>query len=120
MKRKIAKFAVVAIVVVIVVILIYQATPGQYLTVSDAVNNYNNYRGSQVQVMGNVSQIILASAGNLAFTITDGKAFINVTYTGASALNINKGLTVAVIGKLVSKNLIQATQILTKCPSKYG
>lgn len=120
MPSKIIKVSVIVIVALIVVLLVYQAIPGQYLSVSDVVNNYDTYRSGQVQVMGNVSRIISSAGGNLTFILTDGKTSINVTYTGASVQNFKEGITVAVIGKLLSKSLIRANQILTKCPSKYG
>ena len=120
MSSKIVKVTIVIVVAIVVVLLVYQATPSGYLSVSDVVNNYNTYRVSQVQVMGNVSAITLAFGGKLAFTLTDGKASINVIYTGVSVQNFQKGITIVVIGKLISDNLLQANQILTKCPSKYG
>ncbi len=89
------------------------------------------YLGKVVQVHGYVvKESISWVPGNLNFTMTDGKAYINVVYYGTlpanfpvgSEINEKSKIEVLVTGKLVDKNTILAKgskSLLVKCPSKY-
>jgi cytochrome c-type biogenesis protein CcmE len=61
----------------------------------------------------------LAEDGTLLFNLTDGKATIEVTYSGVQPQGIKEGQKAVAIGKLTAPYHINATQLLVKCPSKY-
>jgi cytochrome c-type biogenesis protein CcmE len=73
-----------------------------------------------VQILGIVVNGTLSRSndGVTSFDISDGKQALPVLYRGTSVQNLNEGKEVAVQGTL-SSNIIEASQILVKCPSKY-
>ncbi len=89
------------------------------------------YIGKSIQVHGYVvKESISWVPGNLNFTITDGRAYINVVYYGTLPANFPIGreisekskIEVLVTGKLINRNTILAKgskSLLVKCPSKY-
>ena len=91
-----------------------------YITVSQAVDNQNYYKGKVVQILGTVvnGTLTRSTEGITTFDITDGKQALPVLYRGTTVQNLNEGKEVAVQGTL-SSNSIEASQILVKCPSKY-
>jgi len=55
-----------------------------------------------------------------AFTIVDSKGTeLNVVYKGAMPNNFESSTSVVVTGNYKPEGYFQATEILTKCPSKY-
>ena len=54
----------------------------------------------------------------LTFQLTDGKNVLNVRHNGVAPDTFIEGLSVVVEGKYES-GIFNATQIMTKCPSKY-
>ncbi len=87
--------------------------------------------GKNIQVYGYVvKESISWIPGNLNFTITDGKSYLNVIYYGTLPANFPIGqdvseksrIEVLITGKLVNKDTIVAKgskSLLVRCPSKY-
>jgi len=92
-----------------------------YYTVSQIVDNSDAYLNKQVQVMGTVvnGSTTQGGDGSLRFSLTDGESTVNVIYRGDAVPNFVEGQQSVAVGKLVSPQTIQASQILAKCPSKY-
>ncbi len=93
-----------------------------YHTVSQIVDNPETYinRQNQVQVMGTVvNGSIEQIDGSLSFSLTDGNSTINVVYKGDPVPSFADGQQSVAVGRLVSPQTLQASQLLVKCPSKY-
>ncbi len=89
-----------------------------YLTVTQVTANPANFPG-EIQVLATLSSWSFDDAGALHLTITDGNASIEVYYSGTPPQSMQKEQKIVVIGTLASENSMNATRILTKCPSKY-
>jgi cytochrome c-type biogenesis protein CcmE len=91
-----------------------------YLEVSEVSGDFEHQRGREIQVMGLVSnnsiQIIDTS---LHFSMEDESSAISVVYHGAMPQNFREGIQAVVAGRLTNPGQIEASTILTKCPSKY-
>ena len=98
---------------------IQQSQP--YLTVTQVVENSDRYHGKDVRVIGTITD---ASTGNgnlaLQFRLADAQNSINVMYNGSPPQNFEMGIQAVIVGKLLTADLIEASSILLKCPSKYS
>jgi len=56
---------------------------------------------------------------SMVFNLVDEESAVKVNYTGSPPQNFQEGEQVVVIGKLISQNTLEASQMLVKCPSKY-
>jgi cytochrome c-type biogenesis protein CcmE len=90
-----------------------------YLTVSEATGD-PGIAGKEIQVLAPVGNISYAGDGSLLLDLTDGKSTLLVSYAGAAPPGITVGKQVVAIGRLTSPHQLEATEILVKCPSKYG
>lgn len=112
--------AVLALISVgLIINALQQSQP--YLTVSQVVEYSNRYTGREVSVLG-----VIADGPNsednltLGFHLTDSQHSINVIYRGTLPQNFAIGTQAVVVGTLLSRDVIEASNILLKCPSKYG
>ena len=90
----------------------------EYLSVSD-LQRYTE--PAKVTVLGNVSKgSVRFVNGNIEFLLTDGESYVKVVYPSFVQLdNSTNYAQVTVIGVFYpSKNVIEADEILFKCPSK--
>jgi cytochrome c-type biogenesis protein CcmE len=120
---KLYKIVVLIAILAVAGYLIFQASRSfmnPYLSVSEVKANPEIYSGKEIQLIGNVTGPLRSGSQGLEFTLTDGSASINVSYSGAIPQNFMEGLRVVIIGKLSSDSSLTADQILTKCPSKYA
>jgi cytochrome c-type biogenesis protein CcmE len=90
-----------------------------YLTVSEATGDPGNV-GREIQVLAPIGNISYAGDGSLLLDLTDGKSTLGVRYAGAAPSGLAEGKQVVAIGTLTSPRYLEATEILVKCPSKYG
>jgi len=91
-----------------------------YLTVSQVVRDSVTYLNKGIQVLGTVaSGSVMYENASMVFNLIDDESIIEVNYTGSPPQNFQEGEQVVVIGKLISPNTVEATQMLVKCPSKY-
>ncbi|MFA4935105.1 MAG: cytochrome c maturation protein CcmE [Candidatus Methanoperedens sp.] len=124
MNKKMKLLSGVSIVVVLLVYLVFSTglASNQY-EVSEAVAAQGNLTGKLIVVNGSM----VPGTDNwdslnrtLTFKLTDGKATIDVVYTGdkpdipPEAVNIQ-----AVVTGQFNSNVFEAFRMLTKCPSKY-
>lgn len=118
-------YIIIVILIVVSVILAYDAFSSYinpYLNVSEIVENNATYINSgEVQVLGIVvnGSSGWADDGSFLFNLTDGRHAIKVTFELSPPQNFQEGQQVVVIGKLVSRYHLNASEILVKCPSKY-
>lgn len=92
-----------------------------YLTASQLIRNSSAYLNKNIQVIGTIvnGSTSWREDGTLLFNLTDGESTIRITYKGSLPQNFKEGEQAVVIGKLISLNIMEASQILVKCPSKY-
>ncbi len=118
-------YIIVGLLVVVSIVLAYDAftsyvTP--YLSVSEVIQNNATYvAGGKIQVLGTVANNSSdwTEDGSFLFSLTDGQQAITVTYEGSPPQNFKEGQQVVVIGEIVSRNHLSASEMLVKCPSKY-
>ena len=89
-----------------------------YLEVSDLAK-YT--QPAKVSVIGNVTKgSVHISKGYLEFTITDGKSYVKVLYRGTLQLDNSTNYAQVTVEGIYypDKNVIEASNVLYKCPSK--
>jgi len=92
-----------------------------FMTVEEFFNQVDQVEGKGTRVNGDiVPGSINWDAQNilLTFQLTDGKNVLNVRHNGVAPDTFIEGLSVVVEGKY-ENGIFNATQIMTKCPSKY-
>jgi cytochrome c-type biogenesis protein CcmE len=117
----IATGVIVAVFVVVVVVLV-QKQGAYYRQVSQLTTG--KYDGKHVQVGGKVlgGTINRDTQGNVHFTMQDltGKTdTVKVVYKGEMPSTFASGVDVVVAGTMAADGIIDASQLQTKCPSKY-
>jgi len=115
-------YIVAIILLALSVLLAYNAFTSYinpYLSVSQVTENSALYLNKNVQILGNVANGTIQSGSPLRFNLTDDKSSLRVSHYGPMPQNFNEGQQIVVIGRLVSTDMVEASQILVKCPSKY-
>ena len=122
MMRTKGRLLLLATLATISVMLVFSAIQQSqpYLTVTQVVENSDKYHGKEVRVIGVITDAS-AGSGNLAlqFRLADARNSINVMYNGSPPQNFEMGIQAVIVGKLSNVDLIEASSILLKCPSKY-
>jgi cytochrome c-type biogenesis protein CcmE len=126
MKRKNLKFLIGGLVVAAVVV--YLAVGGvregmvYYLTVSEFYGKVPTLGDQGVRVSGKVAKGSIerdATNLNINFVITDGKENLPVFYHGVVPDIFGEDIEVVVEGKFSPEGSFRASNLLTKCPSKF-
>jgi cytochrome c-type biogenesis protein CcmE len=92
-----------------------------FLTVEELFAQIDRMEGKGTRINGDiVPGSIKWDAPNLllTFQLTDEKNLLNVRHKGVAPDTFQEGLSVVVEGKY-ENGIFNATQIMTKCPSKY-
>jgi cytochrome c-type biogenesis protein CcmE len=98
---------------------IQQSDP--YLTVTEVVQHSDRYVGRRVSILGVIADVPESEDNSkLSFHLTDSNDSINVLYSGTLPQNFAIGSQAVIEGTLLNGNAIEASNILLKCPSKYG
>lgn len=123
MKRRLAVVSV-AIVAVLVAVLAFVGgnTAAQSVSVEQAVSG--GLQGQKIQVSGNVVQDSFFTEGDvLTFSIYDPDGGpdqqLAVRYSGAASSTFGNDVTAICTGKIGEDGVLEATELITKCPSKY-
>ena len=93
-----------------------------YYTVSEATAFGSEIQGRDIKVNGTVeADSVKSDVGSLTLTfiVFEGSDRIPVVFHGAAPDNFKPEADVVVEGKLDPSGVLQADNILTKCPSKY-
>jgi len=116
------KLIFLAILAIISVALVFSAVQQSdpYLTVTQVVEHSDKYQGRVIQVIGNISAVPNGENATSAFRLTDNQESINVVYRGTLPENFKIGIQAVIVGTLSGDKNLEASNILLKCPSKYG
>lgn len=115
-------YIVVLVLIAAGAILAYDAVTASinpYVTVSQVAGE-SRYLQQEVQVLATVADFSFDNQGMLLVDITDGNATITAFYAGIPPQGLNKGQKIVAIGVLDTPRRLNATQLLVKCPSRYG
>jgi cytochrome c-type biogenesis protein CcmE len=112
------------IVVVLLTVLAYVGAGGasQSITLEQAVSG--SYNGARVQVQGTVVPNSYTNTNTkLTFTIFDPETpaskTLDIVYEGAVSATFGNGIVAICTGRLDEAGVLYATELVTKCPSKY-
>lgn len=117
------RYIALALLALISVGLIFNAIQQSdpYLTVTEVVQHSERYTGRQVSILGVIADAPESDDNlKLSFHLTDSQDSINVVYSGTLPQNFAIGSQAVIVGTLLSGSTIEASNILLKCPSKYG
>lgn len=122
-KRSRNRLIVVTVILAIVsAVLIWQSSLGSYSyykTVSELKND-RSLVGVQVRVGGLVVKNSLKrDSSGYHFLISDKAGSIRINYDGVMPQTFGEGIQVVAEGIYGSNNQLDASKIITKCPTKY-
>lgn len=122
-KRSRNRLIVVTVILAIVIaVLIWQSSLGSYSyykTVSELKND-RSLVGVQVRVGGLVVKNSLKrDSSGYNFLISDKAGSIRINYDGVMPQTFGEGIQVVAEGIYTSGGQLDASKIITKCPTKY-
>ena len=123
LKRRLIAVSGVIVVVLVIVLAIVAGTTG-YQSVSVAQALEQSQRDTRVQVSGQVvNDSYVISATTLSFAIFDPEgnpdAQLSVEYEGGVSATFGNGVTAICSGRINAEGVLECTELVTKCPSKY-
>lgn len=123
MKRRLVAVSGI-IIVVLILVLAFVGGNSAATTVSVAEAAEGGYAGQKVQVSGNVVENSFSTKDNtLTFEIYDpeneGAQPLKVVYEGAASSTFGNDVTAICTGKVGVDGVLEASELVTKCPSKY-
>lgn len=121
-KRMIAVSGVIVIVLILVLAFVGGNTAATTMSIAEAAENPQ--AGQKVQVSGNVVQDSFSTSNDvLTFKIYDPEGDpatqLEVRYDGAASSTFGNDVTAICTGKIAGDGVLHATELVTKCPSKY-
>ena len=121
-KRLVVVSGVIIIVLIVVLALIGGSTAAASVSVAEAASG--DYVNKKVQVSGNVVENSFTTTGNvLTFAIYDPDGdvtkHLQVSYEGAASTTFGNDVTAICTGKIDDGGVLHASELVTKCPSKY-
>lgn len=123
MKRRMAVVTGIIVVVLVVVLAVVGGSTSA-TTVSVAEAATGQYVDKRIQVSGNVVEnSFVTEGGVLTFSIydPDGDAGqqLRVRYDGGASATFGNDVTAICTGKMGADGVLLASELVTKCPSKY-
>jgi cytochrome c-type biogenesis protein CcmE len=127
MNKKTRKRLIIVTLIIVIVAAVsfaYAGASGASKSVSIAEAASGNYADQRVVVEGTVVDDSFTTTGSiLSFSIYDpegaASTALNVVYDGAAATTFGNGIVAICTGKLDAAGVLHATELVTKCPSKY-
>lgn len=125
-RRLVVVGGIIVVAMLVIVAIAGSGGAASSLSISDVVSG--DYRGKKVQVSGSVVADSLTSEGSIAlFEIqpeegsadASGQEALTVRYDGALPATFGTGVVAICTGTVESDNTLTATELVTKCPSKY-
>ena len=121
-RRMMAVTGIIVIVLVVILAVVGGSGAAKSATVADAVAG--KYADQKIQVTGNVVENSYATNGNvLTFAIYDKDGNpgdqLEVRYEGGVSATFGNDVTAICTGKIAEDGALHATELVTKCPSKY-
>ncbi|MBP2031048.1 cytochrome c-type biogenesis protein CcmE [Methanohalophilus levihalophilus] len=96
----------------------------QYYTVTQILEEQEEYTGKNINTMGTISNnSLVLEPGKISFQLQDtenSSQIINVEYTGDLPPNLEEGKSISLSGRLDEDGTIYANQVVMGCPSKYS
>ena len=121
------KLLVVAAVLLLTVgFLVYNALGSSmkyFVTVSELRTSNRDLTGQELRVGGNVQAGTIQHdgfGGQLRFMLTDGTSTLPVSYSGTVPDIFSEKVEVVAEGKIGPDGTLVASQLLTKCPSRFS
>ena len=100
----------------------FQSNTVYYMTLQEFNAQQVKYAGQVVRINGPLDQTSIQIDQKslvLNFNLKDGNIVLPVVYHGVIPDTLTTGESVVAEGKLDSRGVFQASNILVKCPSKY-
>ena len=121
-RRMIVVSGIIVIVLIVVLAVVGGSSSAKAVTLADAASG--RYVDQKIQVSGNVVENSFSTEDNvLTFDIYDPDGDImqqvRVSYEGGVAATFGNDVTAICTGKIGSDGVLRATELVTKCPSKY-
>ncbi|MCI2241552.1 cytochrome c maturation protein CcmE [Adlercreutzia faecimuris] len=121
-RRLIAVSGIIVIVLILVLAFVGGNSAARTMSVAEAAELADP--GQKVQVSGNVVADSFSTSDNvLTFSIYDPEGdpstHLAVRYGGAAASTFGNDVTAICTGKVGDDGVLEATELVTKCPSKY-
>lgn len=121
-KRLVIVTGIIIMLLIVVLAVVGGASTAKTITVAQAASG--EVSNQRVQVTGNVLQDSYTMDGNtLTFTIYDpndtSSPTLKVIYDGAAATTFGNDVTAICTGKVLEDGILHASELVTKCPSKY-
>ena len=129
-RRLLAVTAVVIVVFIVMLAVVTAGTTARSVSVAEVLAG-DVTEGERVEVTGIVTDDSYSMDGTTAtFAITDDDSdstaadgstaeALTVTYDGAISATFGSGITAICTGVLGSDGVLEASELVTKCPSKY-
>lgn len=113
---------IIVIVLIVILAVVGGASSAKAVTVADAVTS--NFADQKIQVTGNVVENSFETNDNvLTFSIYDPDGDpsqeLRVRYDGGVSATFGNDVTAICTGKIGEDGVLHASELVTKCPSKY-
>ena len=121
-RRMVVVTGVIVIVLVVILAVVGGASSAKTVSVAEAATG--NYADQKIQVSGNVVENSFVTEDNvLTFDIYDpnGDASqqLHVRFEGGVSATFGNDVTAICTGKIGQDGVLNASELVTKCPSKY-
>ena len=121
-RRLVVVTGIIVIVIVSVLAIVGSSASHKNITIAQAVSG--SYNDTKVQVTGKVVPNSFTFSGNvLTFLIYDDdsgpKTTLKVVYDKGVSSTFGNDVTAICTGRLDEKGVLQCSELVTKCPSKY-
>lgn len=122
-RRLVVVTGIIVIVLVVILAVVGSGTTAKSISIAEAATG--SYTDQKIQVSGNVVENSFSTDDNdmLTFDIydPDGDAgqTLRVMYAGGVAATFGNDVTAICTGKIGADGALHASELVTKCPSKY-
>lgn len=121
-KRLIIVTGIIVIALAVILAMVGGGSAAKSVSVAQAASG--DYQNQRVQVSGNVVENSYETTGNvLTFSIYDpddaAAPQLAVSYDGGVAATFGNDVTAICTGKMDANGVLQCSELVTKCPSKY-
>ncbi|MEF9876145.1 MAG: cytochrome c maturation protein CcmE [Gordonibacter sp.] len=121
-RRMVVVTGIIVIVLVVILAMVGGSSSAKSVTIADVAGG--QYVDQKIQVSGNVVENSFKTEDNvLIFDILDPNGdpsqTVRVSYEGGVAATFGNDVTAICTGKMGSDGVLRASELVTKCPSKY-
>ncbi|MEG1907402.1 MAG: cytochrome c maturation protein CcmE [Gordonibacter sp.] len=121
-RRMVVVTGIIVIVLVVILAMVGGSSSAKSVTIADVSGG--QYVDQKIQVSGNVVENSFKTEDNvLIFDILDPNGdpsqTVRVSYEGGVAATFGNDVTAICTGKMGSDGVLRASELVTKCPSKY-